>query len=154
MESHEINIQPELPVLLKWLHRVAIEPPDQSIRGGTQVNLREIGKYKVIRAFRREMAKAITERIGPDWRFEGIWSNSLNSGGFHVKHVHPKGWLSGVCYIDIPDDTSGLFRVGDKTIRPQGGKWFLFPSNLSHEVTIYRGLAPRLSIAFDIARTA
>lgn len=150
MKMHEIHVPPELPVLLKWLHRVAVEPPDQSIRGGTQVNLREIGKYKIIRSFVRELAKAITERIGPGWRFEGIWSNRLDPGGFHVRHVHPEGWLSGVCYIDIPDGTSGLFMVGDQPIQPRAGGWLLFPSNLPHEVSTYRGTAPRLSIAFDI----
>lgn len=141
--------------MLKWLHRFAVEPPDQSIRGGTQFNLLTTDKYKVIRTFLRALSDPITRIINEQWKFEGVWSSNLNRGGQHVKHVHPKGWISGCCYIDVPDNRSAhltCFTDPCTVIIPEAGKCVLFPSWLPHEVSVYAGERPRLTIAFDLVK--
>jgi len=40
------------------------------------------------------------------WRFNGSWSVRLHSAGFHTNHVHPRGWISSACYIELPDGMS------------------------------------------------
>ena len=93
------------------------------------------------------------------------WSINAKSGGHHMAHVHPKGWLSGVAYLDLPSamsqGTEGLiefgvppFEIKDplpvmKQIAPQQGELLLFPSYLWHRTTPFSGEGERLIVAFD-----
>ena len=36
-------------------------------------------------------------------RFNGSWSVRLHRAGYHTSHVHPRGWISSACYIQLPD---------------------------------------------------
>ncbi|HEY3784326.1 MAG TPA: tetratricopeptide repeat protein [Steroidobacteraceae bacterium] len=101
------------------------------------------------------------------WRFNGSWSVRLQPSGFHTNHVHPRGWLSSACYIDLPDsmrDTrtqEGVLRFGEPSIptmpplgaeysvRPCAGLLVLFPSYFWHGTVPFSGSQSRLTVAFD-----
>ena len=40
------------------------------------------------------------------WRFNGSWSVRLHRSGYHTNHVHPRGWISSACYIELPEGMS------------------------------------------------
>jgi len=79
------------------------------------------------------------------WRFNGSWSVRLHSSGFHTNHVHPRGWISSACYIELPDGMSdaqtldGVLTFGEPgiattptlaaeySVRPGVGLLVLFP---------------------------
>ena len=105
-------------------------------------------------------------------RFEvtGAWSVRLFAGGFHSDHVHPRGWLSGVFYVDLPpeveregnrDARAGWLRLGkpgirtqpelaaDAFVKPERGVLVLFPAYVWHGVQPFDSPAARLSVAFD-----
>jgi len=101
------------------------------------------------------------------WRFNGSWSVRLHSSGFHTNHVHPRGWISSACYIELPDGMSdaqtqdGILTFGEPgiattprlaaeySLRPSVGLLVLFPSYFWHGTVPFRSHQPRLSVAFD-----
>ena len=44
---------------------------------------------------------------GQNYALAGAWSVRLNSGGFHINHIHPEGWLSSAFYVRLPDRMQG-----------------------------------------------
>jgi hypothetical protein len=104
------------------------------------------------------------------------WSVQLRAQGFHVDHVHPDGWLSSACYIDLPDNMgnaqpgsvddasqrAGWIRFGavplpltpplpaEHYVRPAPGLLLLFPSYMWHGTVPFSGTRTRLTIAFDV----
>lgn len=101
------------------------------------------------------------------YRFNGSWSVRLRSDGFHHNHVHPRGWISSACYIELPDGKSGpRTREGALTfgepgiltmpalhaeheIRPEAGMLVLFPSYFWHGTVPFSVDRTRLTVAFD-----
>ncbi|MGH8190563.1 MAG: tetratricopeptide repeat protein, partial [Rhodanobacteraceae bacterium] len=61
------------------------------------------------------------------YRFNGSWSVRLRASGFHHNHVHPRGWISSACYIELPD------RVADARSR-EGVLTFAEPGILTTPV--------------------
>ncbi len=101
------------------------------------------------------------------WRFNGSWSVRLHTSGFHTNHVHPRGWISSACYIDLPDSMSahgddGALAFGEPSIattpalpaqhvvRPEAGMLVLFPSYFWHGTVPFAGDQTRLTVAFDV----
>ena len=101
------------------------------------------------------------------YRFNGGWSVRLRSAGFHNSHVHPRGWISSACYIDLPDGMDGQSSDGcltfgvpsmrttpaldmERTVRPQAGMLVLFPSYFWHGTVPFIGERARLTVAFDV----
>ncbi|WP_460875236.1 2OG-Fe(II) oxygenase family protein [Rhodanobacter koreensis] len=102
------------------------------------------------------------------WRFNGSWSVRLRTSGFHTNHVHPRGWISSACYIELPDsmaDTQsqdGVLTFGEPSIattpslpaehvvRPEVGMLVLFPSYFWHGTVPFSGDQTRLTVAFDV----
>jgi predicted Zn-dependent protease len=102
------------------------------------------------------------------WRFNGSWSVRLRSAGHHTNHVHPRGWLSSACYIELPDSMkdgntpAGILTFGEPgiattpalvsehSIRPRVGMLVLFPSYFWHGTVPFQSNQPRLSVAFDV----
>jgi predicted Zn-dependent protease len=168
---------------LTGLHRFGAHPFQQSVRGGGQLPIHAAEMERpVLRAFFDAISVAVRKRLaalgrGPDpfrsrnsGRFiiTGAWSIRLASGGFHTDHVHPKGWLSGVCYVDIPPEIpesgegrAGWLRLGQPGIRtqpalppehyvePKPGSLILFPAYMWHGVERFEAATPRLTVAFD-----
>ncbi len=101
------------------------------------------------------------------WRFNGSWSVRLRTLGHHANHVHPRGWLSSACYIELPDSVSdartrdGILTFGEPSIkttpalpaeysvRPEVGMLVLFPSYFWHGTVPFTGDQARLTVAFD-----
>ncbi|MDX2346381.1 MAG: putative 2OG-Fe(II) oxygenase [Legionella sp.] len=85
-------------------------------------------------------------------------------------HVHPRGWMSGVFYILVPDvtkcsyDKKGCIEFGPPTlshiqrkipgehkiVKPKPGQLLLFPSHLYHRTYATQNGHKRLVIPFDI----
>lgn len=169
---------------LTSLHVTRAHPADQSLRGGTQTRGNLFDRSEpAIRALRaaveRAMAGALTGmepddhhpfygRLTGRMRFQGSWSVRLASEGFHISHIHPQGWLSSACYIDLPPEVGGdsdagalAFGVPDaalkldlaprRVVRPQGGMLVLFPSYFWHGTMPFESASHRLTLAFDAA---
>jgi tetratricopeptide (TPR) repeat protein len=101
------------------------------------------------------------------WRFNGSWSVRLRTQGYHSNHVHPRGWISSACYIELPDSMNdarsdaGVLTFGEPgvittpklsaehSVRPRVGMLVLFPSYVWHGTVPFSGDQARLSVAFD-----
>lgn len=106
------------------------------------------------------------------WRFNGSWSVRLRSSGFHTSHVHPRGWISSACYIELPDSMSdpgsdeGILTFGrpsllttpaltsEYSVRPRVGMLVLFPSYFWHGTVPFASAQGRLTVAFDAVPAA
>jgi len=169
---------------LEGLHRFRSHPFQQSVRGGGQVTLHaaEMALPPVYALFGQVQTTArrwleAVGRGGDPFRSRnsgglsvtGAWSIRLASGGFHNDHVHPRGWLSGVFYVDVPREVSspggegraGWLRLGhpgirttpelpaDRHIQPRPGRLVLFPAYIWHGVERFESATPRITVAFD-----
>ena len=101
-------------------------------------------------------------------RYNGSWSVRLHSEGFHTSHVHPRGWISSACYIQLPDSMraghtgEGILSFGapgmvttpslnaELSVRPELGLLVLFPSYFWHGTLPFHSEQPRLTVAFDV----
>lgn len=109
----------------------------------------------------------LRSRITDSWKIGGIWSVWLRPGGYHHNHVHPEGWLSSACYIELPERVEesgkeGWIKFGEPglttqppleyqhAVKPEPGTLVLFPSYMWHGTIPFGGEEPRLTIAFDI----
>lgn len=100
-------------------------------------------------------------------RFNGAWSVRLHRDGYHTSHVHPRGWISSACYIQLPDSMraghtdEGVLSFGapgmlttpplpaELSVRPEMGLLVLFPSYFWHGTLPFSSDQPRLTVAFD-----
>ncbi len=105
-------------------------------------------------------------------RFNGSWSVRLHSSGYHTSHVHPRGWISSACYIQLPDSmraghtAEGILSFGapgmittpalhaELSVRPALGQLVLFPSYFWHGTLPFHSEQPRLTVAFDVVPAA
>jgi tetratricopeptide (TPR) repeat protein len=101
-------------------------------------------------------------------RYNGSWSVRLHSAGYHTSHVHPRGWISSACYIQLPDNMTagrtaeGILSFGEPgmitapalsaqlSVRPELGQLVLFPSYFWHGTLPFHSEQPRLTVAFDV----
>ncbi|MBS0393726.1 MAG: tetratricopeptide repeat protein [Proteobacteria bacterium] len=101
-------------------------------------------------------------------RFNGSWSVRLQRTGYHTSHVHPRGWISSACYIQLPGvmrsgrSGEGVLSFGgpglltrpalepEYAIRPRAGELVLFPSYFWHGTLPFHSDEPRLTVAFDV----
>lgn len=113
-----------------------------------------------------------------DWQIHG-WANVNRFGDYHGLHNHPRSYLSGTYYVQVPTDrTGGPYRSdvtpncisfhdprgqasmtaikGDPNvdaefrIEPKPGLIALWPAFLTHSVHPNLSETPRLSISFNI----
>ena len=101
------------------------------------------------------------------WKIDGIWSVALQEGGYHKNHIHPDGWLSSACHIQVPDsvndrDKAGWLSFGkpgiittptlgsEYFVQPKPGMLTLFPSYMWHGTQPFKDDVARVSIAFDL----
>lgn len=169
----------DLAPVLRRLHALQTHPVGQSLRHGTQTTAPlTASDDPVIRAFFQAVDRPIRHyiaalghgndplrrRITGDYRIAGAWSVQLRPGGFHASHVHPEGWLSSACYIDLPDAVAegrqGWIGFGAPPFlpdlppeyfqKPEPGMLVLFPSYMWHGTQPFAGEQPRLTIAFDV----
>jgi tetratricopeptide (TPR) repeat protein len=154
----------------------------QSLRHGTETT-QDLSRSAdpVIQALFKSFAAPISEYLGRmgqgidplrrrnsgAWRFNGSWSVRLRTLGHHRNHVHPRGWISSACYVELPDCMSdartedGILTFGQPSIittpalgaeyvlRPEVGMLVLFPSYFWHGTVPFSSDQPRLTVAFD-----
>ena len=170
----------ELTLRLNTLHSPhGHRPLYQSLRKGTETT-RDLSRSRdpVIQALFHAFAAPIAryrELMGQGddplqrrnrgaSRFNGSWSVRLHSGGYHTSHVHPRGWISSACYIQLPDEMNaaegslsfgrpGMITVPEldeqHSVRPEVGLLVLFPSYFWHGTLPFHSEQPRLTVAFD-----
>jgi predicted Zn-dependent protease len=138
--------------------------PDAAVRGLFQAFAAPIARYL-------EHIGAGTDplrrRNNGRWRFNGSWSVRLRDRGFHMSHVHPRGWISSAFYVQLPHvmiagrTDEGILSFGkpgilttpalepEYSIRPAPGMLVLFPSYFWHGTVPFQSPQPRLTVAFD-----
>ncbi|MCZ6561093.1 MAG: tetratricopeptide repeat protein [Gammaproteobacteria bacterium] len=110
----------------------------------------------------------------PDhWRLT-MWAVVMDAQGHQLPHIHPAAWLSGVYYVQVPeeigDDDGGMagwIEFGAppdtmncrgepklKIFHPVAGNYFIFPSYLYHRTIPFASKQQRISIAFDAIPSA
>ena len=169
---------------LDTLHTDLREHVDQTLRRGTQTPPSLLnGDNALLAALRRRIEDAVadyiaamprsaeshplTARRGTGFTFAGSWSSRLQDRGFHVNHVHPKGWISSCYYVAVPDAVrdpaarQGWIKFGEpsftiampgavrRAIQPVPGRLVLFPSYMWHGTNAFHSAAARTTIAFD-----
>lgn len=171
----------ELNLALDRLHPDTRAFLDQSLRGGTQTpdNLFGAGidavdklKTKIDEAVARYIAELPPDDAHPFLSrrsgaisYAGAWSSRLKDRGFHVNHIHPRGWISSCYYVAVPpavaDGRQGWIKFGEpqldvtlknpvrRAIQPKAGRLVLFPSYLWHGTVPFHDAAARTTIAFD-----
>ncbi len=116
----------------------------------------------------RNGPEPLRRRDSGRYRFNGSWSVRLRASGFHMNHVHPRGWISSACYIELPDlgtdanENAGCLTFGEPglittpalhaehIVRPEVGMLVLFPSYLWHGTMPFKSARTRLTVAFDV----
>ena len=173
-----------LVAAIEPLHATTAQPLDQTLYGGTQ----SVGRLwdepnPVIQALKNALLQAASVyKSGlpddPDHPFlarkpenltcAGAWSVMLSSGGGHVDHIHPEGWVSAVYYVRVPpevtnsDQHAGFLRIGasgiegidlpaERWIEPVEGAVFFFPSYIWHGVEKFASDGFRITAPFDLA---
>ena len=163
-------------------HRLKTHPLDQSLRHGSQLSHLLRSTHPAIKAFPQAIDGPIRAYMtalgrGKDalrirntgaYRFQGMWSVKLRpGGGRHVDHLHPEGWISSACYIDLPKAVAGEGRQGwikfgqpgvpttprlepEHFVKPEPGRLVLFPSYMWHGTVPFSGEDSRLTVAFDV----
>jgi putative 2-oxoglutarate-Fe(II)-dependent oxygenase superfamily protein len=163
------------------LHRAMRHPLDQSLRGGSQTErhlprdnaavasflaMIDAPIREYVAALRADGSHPLDRRRRAGYRIAGSWSVQLRAGGFHINHVHPRGWLSSAYYISLPDASPAATRGGwlkfgepgfrvdgcdaEHYIEPAEGMLVLFPSYLWHGTVPFTTGGMRLTAAFDV----
>ncbi len=171
------------------MHTTQKQPLEQSVQGGTQTPGRLLHKpVKEIQLFRQVLEQQISEYLAgmPDdpthpflsrktnrTQFAGSWSVRLKSGGYHLNHVHPEGWISGPTYIEVPlcirdDDSdrkgwvtfgeSGLYLGPEReqivtAVKPEVGMCAFFPSYIWHGTIPFHSDEYRMTAPMDAVPT-
>jgi len=176
----------ELCAALDKLHPNMREHLNQTLRSGTQTQGHLFGsgqplvdkiQARINEAIARYLAALKPDEIHPflsrrgrGFRYAGSWSSRLRDCGFHVNHIHPKGWISSCYYAGVPEAVkdekekqgwikfgeSGFVQLGEKnppprrSVQPAPGRLVLFPSYMWHGTVPFHGPTPRTTIAFDV----
>jgi Flp pilus assembly protein TadD len=168
--------------VLEARHVFATHPLEQTLRHGSQTTrnlildpdpviqaaLRgfDIAIHDYLAQIGTHPAHPFMQRNAGAARIAEGWSIQLRRDGFHVNHVHPKGWISSAYYVSVPDEVkddqlrSGWLKFGepryaiptvtpDFMVQPEPGTLVLFPSYFWHGTTAIQGESPRTTIAFD-----
>jgi tetratricopeptide (TPR) repeat protein len=172
----------DLAASLYARHSMKTHPLDQSLRQGSQLsNVLQSDDPAIkafpaavdgpIRAYMSALGRGkdpFRRRGSGDYRLQGAWSVKLRpGGGRHVDHLHPEGWISSACYVDLPkavaeEGRQGWIRFGEPGmattppleaelyVRPKPGLLVLFPSYMWHGTVPFGGDQSRLTMAFDV----
>ncbi|WP_417483560.1 tetratricopeptide repeat protein [Maricaulis sp.] len=167
---------------IERLHSSGAQPLDQTLFGGTQSSGRLWDQDSpVIQALADALQAAASAFVAglpddPDHPFlrrktealklTGAWSVRLRSGGGHVDHIHPAGWISASYYVAVPEsvmdgERAGWLRLGasgvagldlpaERYIQPEPGAAIFFPSYLWHGVEPFVSDEVRVTAPFDL----
>jgi len=182
------NFNHVLSDTLEELHVTRGNPLSQSVKGGTQTpgNLFH-QPNPVIHALEQAFHATLSRELGPAFfdrlnqahpvsvgrghslSLPAAWSIWVTEGGYHIPHVHSRGWYSSAYYVNLPGemtgnaepsnqgalafgkpelDTPGKLEA-DKIITPAEGILALFPSYFWHGTLPFKSSQPRVVVAFD-----
>jgi hypothetical protein len=178
----------ELNAYLDRLHPQTREYISQSLRGGTQTPAQLFGAGhalvqglqarigeavdRYIAALKQDESHPFLSRRARSFRYSGSWSSRLRDCGFHINHIHPKGWISSCYYVGVPEAVKdkqarqGWIKFGEpsfeaglkdpicRAIQPTVGRLVLFPSYMWHGTVPFHDAQPRTTIAFDVVPSA
>jgi tetratricopeptide (TPR) repeat protein len=173
----------ELGAYLERLHPRTDAYLEQSLRGGTQTEGTIFGAgHALVEKVRTRIEEAISAYIAGlpaderhpflgrranRFQYNGAWSSLLRDQGFHVNHLHPKGWISSCYYVTVPQETKdadsrqGWIKFGEpalevnlknpirRAVQPVPGRLVLFPSYMWHGTIPFHSASVRTTIAFD-----
>ena len=172
----------ELAERIEHLHSTRAQPIEQTLFGGTQSpgRLWDVDD-PVIQALGKallDMASRFVSELPDDpehpflarkssaLKLTGAWSVRLASGGGHVDHIHPAGWISASYYVQVPKaviagERAGWLRLGapgvagleldaERYICPEAGTAILFPSYMWHGVEPFQADDVRVTAPFDL----
>lgn len=161
---------------------LVFEPATKSTKKGRQSGELLVEPKGPVAHLEKLIRAAVTEYIAkiPDdtdhpflsrkpehWRLSA-WVTILNREGHQLPHIHPAAWLSGVYYVQVPEQNGGQENAGwiefgnapghlqkdkpmpIKYLEPVPGRMYLFPSYFYHRTVPFAGDRPRISIAFDV----
>lgn len=172
----------ELAERIASLHRTEAQPIEQTLFGGTQSPGRLWDNDDpVIQALATALLQAAGRFVAelpddPEHPFlarksdrltlTGAWSVRLRSGGGHVDHIHPAGWISASYYVQVPEtvragERAGWLRLGapglpgldlpaERYILPEAGSAIFFPSYMWHGVEPFQSDEVRVTAPFDL----
>ena len=168
--------------VIERLHKTEAQPLDQTLFGGTQTDGRlwdvEEPEIQALGVALMVAAKDFVEALPDDeehpflrqksheLELTGAWSVRLKSGGGHVDHIHPEGWISACYYISVPEsvmqgERSGWLRLGasgvsglelpaERYVMPEPGAVIFFPSYMWHGVEPFFSDQVRVTAPFDL----
>ncbi|MDA0979420.1 MAG: putative 2OG-Fe(II) oxygenase [Proteobacteria bacterium] len=107
--------------------------------------------------------------VPAQWKLTS-WGVVMNDRGHERPHIHPRGWLSGVFYLTLPEivvngseQHEGWLEFGraspdlhvsapphPRHFQPACGQMFLFPSYFYHGTVPFRSEQERICVAFDV----
>jgi len=165
----------ELEHTLLAMHKTTAAPLKQTLKNGTQTpgrllykplqpiidlkNSFELVVREYIASLPNDINHPLLSRKSQHLNFAGSWSVRLKPNGYHVNHIHPKGWLSSSFYITVPDFSmssqqsvhAGGIKFGESSlglddrevisriIVPKAGELVLFPSYVWHGTYPFNG---------------
>lgn len=119
--------------------------------------------------------KTINNLYIPNLKIINHWININGPSNFNVLHDHPMSELSGVYYVDVPENSGEIYFENPQCfkqyaelsaykkefaqtmkqhinnyIQPKEGLLLIFPSHLKHGVTPNQSDKDRISISFNI----
>lgn len=118
----------------------------------------------------RQIGESQQFRADTDYRLEA-WINVNPPGAWNQVHIHPNCHLSGCYYVRTPADCGGIyfrdprklslmtrppitrenpFTATEARMKPEAGRFYVFPAWLEHGVEPNRGDSERVSIAFNV----
>lgn len=85
------------------------------------------------------------------------WAIVNHRGSLHQRHNHQGAVISGIYYVcpGEPPTSPTVFEVPGSApvlVHPAPGRLAIFPGSMFHRVPPYHGAAPRITVAFDVAR--
>jgi uncharacterized protein (TIGR02466 family) len=101
---------------------------------------------------------------------KNFWINQHNQYNYGMSHLHPEGIISGVYYIQVPNnagrivferpdiqesffegDVINQYNYKEYSVDPAVGSCVLFPSYLKHRIEQNLSTEPRISLSFNYA---
>ncbi len=169
---------------LKQNASLLAEPASKSTRGGRQTGELDLDADPVLLALKETLSQAVAAYAAareyggqadhPVMAYASadpalrVWGTVLTAGGHQASHLHPLGFVSGVYYLQIPEDMSavdpqaGWLEFGSpparliadaagerRRLEPVVGQLVLFPSYFRHATLPFSAAGERISIAFD-----
>ncbi len=149
--------------------RSLLQDPNPVIQAALRAFAAPIARYQ--QSIGNDVAHPLTARNRDPAVLRGCWSAQLRRAGFHVNHIHPRGWISSAYYASVPEEADeatlkrGWLKFGETPMRlpddapehfvqPKAGRLALFPSYMWHGTNPIHSDTPRTTIAFDAVPAA